>query len=495
MRQSRILLVLSLFAMVACAKVLVLPVTSATKPEGSGVYYALPQTLIRVKLKVDRTVLTPAPFQDFAAIFAPGGAIACDGCKEKRTKYSIQEPATLGTLGVPDPTNIYLVQFVGGRAMDQTLSMTWNEAGLASNAAASVTNKTGDAVLASVKAATGLAIKASGYGATRGAPPDASPPSSCPVCSEKDSLVLPILSADELEEQSRLLIENWCDIEQATRNTKEIDTDALKKAVSAYASRLLDLVASHAELLRGKTQSFEPVALAAKVEAQIDNQLRALYLGRKETTTWEATLNVPADTARTVFELEPTNGICPLPEFLAPDSATMPSAWKSSNPCTEFVKLTLEYEPKKEDQLFWAVQNNTKAAPEPSSFRYRIPAQMKATLTGKSVYAAALLNVAQLGCVATLPAKRNSKGLGYDLAFIEATGGLKSFKLSSTGGLEPATIDSSAAIAGSILDARAKEAAKDDELTLLKQEAELLELKKKICDAQKALNLPCRFSE
>jgi hypothetical protein len=92
------------------------------------------------------------------------------------------------------------------------------------------------------------------------------------------------------------------------------------------------------------------------------------------------------------------------------------------------------------------------------SFRYRIPAQMTAEIrsTDKSSYGKAVMGIAQYGSVASLPAKRNSKTLSYDLGLVEATGALKSFKLGSTGGLDSATIDALTGVSNDVLDARTK---------------------------------------
>jgi hypothetical protein len=486
----------------SCAKIVVVKVDPASRPEAAGVFYALPRTVVRVQMKINKTTVIEAPFQKFAAIFAPEGNPVCKmpGCAEEKSKiYSIEKTATFETRGVPDPSQIYLVQFEEGGLQDQTVTMGWNEAGVPTTATASVTNRTADAVIATVKSVAGIGMRAAGYGG--GALADKKPLQSCPRgSSNNDRWVGRVLSDNNnLGRQALLLFDNWCaiDLDDRSKNFNAGDEAALTQAVNAYVLRVLPLVKSHADLLTGQTQSFEPAAVATKLETQIDAQVKALYLGSKETVSWQPVMNLvpqgegPLD----VISIQAKDGVCPINDVLAVESPPMPPKFKAVT-CDKKIVVAIAYEPKKEDQLFYAVQANTTLPTGALSFRYRIPAMVRASLkAGDEEYGAAAFAVAQMGHVAALPASRNSKGMGYDLAFIESTGGLKSFKLATTGGLDAATIDSAAGIANSILDARAKEAQKSDELTLLKRESDILDLKKKICEAQKALNEPCRFAQ
>jgi hypothetical protein len=106
-------------------------------------------------------------------------------------------------------------------------------------------------------------------------------------------------------------------------------------------------------------------------------------------------------------------------------------------------------------------------------------------------YGNGVFSVAQLGKVISLPANRNSKTLSYDLAFIENTGALKTFKLGTTGALDAATVDALSGVGGTILDARNKEKQKEDEVTVLTREDTILKLKDDICNIQKKYGLPC----
>ena len=77
------------------------------------------------------------------------------------------------------------------------------------------------------------------------------------------------------------------------------------------------------------------------------------------------------------------------------------------------------------------------------------------------------------------------------MAFIEATGGLKTFKLGTAGGLDASTIDALAGVGGTLLDARNAARKQNDELTVLTREFQLLKLRDDICTIQKKYGLPC----
>jgi hypothetical protein len=102
-----------------------------------------------------------------------------------------------------------------------------------------------------------------------------------------------------------------------------------------------------------------------------------------------------------------------------------------------------------------------------------------------------VFSVAQLGTIVSLPAKRSSKTLSYDLAFVEATGALKTFKLGTAGGLDSATIDALSGVGGTLLDARNKAQQNEADSAVLTREDQLLKLKDDICTIQKKYGIPC----
>ena len=149
------------------------------------------------------------------------------------------------------------------------------------------------------------------------------------------------------------------------------------------------------------------------------------------------------------------------------------------------VNLELELYPGAENQLFTKIQD---VQDGDRSFRYRLAAQVMAKLTdAKNLYGTGVFSVSQLGKVISLPARRNSKSITYDLTFIEETGALKTFKLDSVGILDTATIDALTGAGGTLLNATKKKT----EVDKLTEYYQLLKLKDDICTIQTKYNLPC----
>jgi hypothetical protein len=504
----------------ACAKLVVVPVTD--KLEGEGVFYALPKTVARVQLKVDRTVRTAAPYSRFAPIFAPDGRPACkekedsaeDLCKSpnpnqppQNIAYSVEPGATFSTFGEPDPDNVYLVKFVGRGAIDQTLSMTWNEVGLLSAASAAVTNRTTDVVVSGLKLVAGVGTRA-GLGSAGEA--RAAQANKCPETqtSYNDEWVLKILQANAAGEPvTKALVANYCDIPAGVRDEsfhQKRDEELLDRATKAYILRVAPLADARSSVLKGGSTALDPIPLLNKLDSLIDEQLKALYLGSTATQVWDASFDIrDLDVGKEskVLAVETHKGICFDPTQLAPDAKPLPAGFvliadKQACDAATQIKLKLEYHPEADQQLFTAARKTVEPTGE-RSFRYRIPAQVRARLANDKgqAFGTGVFSVAQLGCIVSLPARRHSRALSYDLAMMEATGGLKTFKLGTTGGLDAATVDALTGVGTTVLDARnaarkAKETA-EDEVTLLTREKTLLELKDKICDIQKKYGLTC----
>ena len=700
---NRLILTTIVFSLLlaACAKIVVVPITAGgeLKEKGAGIFYALPQTVIRTEVGVQKTTYSKGQYAQFASIFAPGGRLLCKDaadCKAK-TRFWLKE-ATLSSYGRPDPDHVYLVKFAGSGAVDQSLSMTWNEVGLPATVSASVTNRTTDFVLSGVKLAGGVYQRAGGLGGlvltkdgqlscieslSGGAiglttdkseyalgvktvnlakggvgalrtgdsftfrgdlqiykvsndVPDVStggPISFDPglmVDIEQANIPLFINSGDEwvinsikeeMKTNSNALTSNYCNLKIDTDGTGKVQTNgatvtgtdtkfstffqagdtilvtpsggtcsrnpaqsckidgdcqagicklsktqardvlsitsgtsltvvsafsppipsgatfarvgggprdrfdrsrdenALRSALVAYKERVIPLLEGRSNIL-GTKDVFLPNAGAFldRINTMLSTEMSKLFLGSKKTkTAWKGTLDVIPATGTTTYDLlhiNPAKGIC-LIAPLAPTSKLIPSDMKLSKAdCTKAnqIQLGVDYHPAKASQLFDIVSSGTVQPSGEKSFRYRIPAQVRAQVidaaaivhpelipgqktASAEVYGSALASIAQMGYVAALPARRNSKKLSYDLAFIEATGGLRSFKLGSTGVLDASILDSLGTTATGIMDAR--KAAKDaaaanaDELAMLQRRAAILKAQHEICAAREAFGLPC----
>lgn len=505
MRIHRLLAVALAACLVGCAAKVVVVKAPTDKPVSSdGVIYALPNTVVRLQLKIDKTDYTAARYALYAAIFAPEGKSVCkeDCSAEKKKTFSVQENATFSTYGEPDPENVFLLKFVGRGAIDQSLSMTWNEVGVASAASASVTNRTGDVLLSTLKLLAGLGTKAA-FGATKAV---AVGKEECdPDPSSSDAAVIDVLRKNGSFGADQL-IANYCAMKQVDREKLKVDVALLTNATKDYVKRVLPLVKTRTDILQGGSNALDAAALLPRIETEIDHQLTVLYLGTKKATTWDGALDVrslPVATDITVLKIDAANGICVGTAEIPPQVKPIPSEFSGKVDCgvAKPLNLRLAYYPPADSQLFKRITDSTEGE---RSFRYRIPAQVSATLSGeeekksdegakseKKIYGAGVFSVAQLGTTVSLPANRHSKALSYDLAFIEATGGLKTFKLGTTGVLDTATIDALSSVGGTLLDARNTARKNEDELTILTKEDQLLKLRDDICTIQKKYGLPC----
>lgn len=496
-RLPRLLMTLgALLLLGGCAKLVVVKVPESNPVPAEGVIYALPNTVVRVQLKVDKTEYEGARYSPFAAIFAPDSRPICKdpACtEEKKRLFSVQQGATFSTYGEPDPDNVFLIKFVGKGAIDQTVSMTWNEAGLASAASSSVTNRTGEVVTSSLKLLAGLGTKAA-LGASKVGEKGNIQPSCDADASGTDGIVIPILVSNGGGATSQL-VANYCAITKADRDVLSPDTKLLTDATREYVNRVVPLNNGINNILKGTSPVLDPATILTRIDTEITHQLTILFLGTKKATTWDGAVDLRALNAGTpieVLKINAAKGICLGSSELPPETKPMPPEFLATGKdCDDgsALTLTLNYYPPQDRQLFTKIKDITNGE---RSFRYRIPAQVKAVFgDDKKTYGAGVFTVAQLGTVISLPAIRHSKMLSYDLGFIEATGGLKTFKLGTTGGLDAATVDALNSVGGTLIDARNTARKNADELTTLTKEEQLLKLRDDICTIQKKYGLPC----
>ena len=495
-------------ALVGCAKVIVVAVPPNHPMPANGVIYALPNTVIRVSVKIDSTEYQVAKYAAYAEIFAPGGKPICkdSACtEEKKTKFSLEQGTTFATYGEPDPDNVFLVKFTNGGAIDQQVSMTWDEAGLLTAATSQVTNRTTDVAMSGLKLLAGLGTKAAAGAAQTG--PAAPPEPTCPgadystdlTLKAVDNFVIGILTDKTMVDAltGANLVTNYCEIDPDARRKLPQISNLLKAATNAYVVNISQLVAARTKFLSGNSVEGDASAILTQVSAELTNQLTKLYIGSKSTTTWDGTLDVrptspPAPVS--ILHLDPAQGFCVEGAEIPPDAKPIPDKFTRlvGAACTSAPAVTLgfAYYPDTNKQLFTKITDITEGD---RSFRYRIPGQVSAAVTdskGKT-YGTGVMWVAQFGRVISLPADRRSKMLSYDLTFVEATGGLKTFKLGTTGGLDAATIDALTSVGGTVLDYRAAASNNSDELSTLTKEDQMLKLRDDICTIQKKYGIAC----
>jgi hypothetical protein len=488
-------LLASMLMIAGCATIVVERVTSAGS---DGLIYALPNTVLRVQLKLNQTVKSGAPYAAYAAIFAPDSHpvcrdAACSGLP--KASYAVESGATFSTYGEPDPANVYFVKFTGGRAVDQTLSMTWNEAGLLTAASSSVTNRSTDIAMSGVKLLTAVGTKAAfgAVSARAGVNPQ------CPDKSTTDDWVLPLLHPAAAQVQSTL-IGNYCALKKSDRDALPRDDRLFDAALAAYIAKVQPLVHVKGAILDGTSQTLDQTALLTKLETEIDQELTELYVGKTVTQSWDGTIDVrklAVDSPLSILAVDANKGFCLREAAIPPDAKPLPPQFDRLNAtdCTGAANVVLHthYYPDPALQLFSMVTDKGEGQ---RSFRYRVPAQVSVTIDddkGK-VYGAGVVRVAQLGTVMSLPAQRHSKSLSYDLTFVEATGALKSFKLGTTGGLDSSTIDALSGAGGTVLDAENAAKKNEQEAAVLTRQDQLLKLRDDICTIQAKYGIKCTIA-
>ncbi len=399
-RTFPILVALLLACGMGCAKVEVVDVPSAASPGAGlagedGVFYALPRTVVRVLVKADQTVTRSARFARFAPIFAPGSTPPCGsitacavlgGGPGERKAYKIQQGSTFATFGEPDPTKVYMVKFARGGTLDQKMAMEWNEAGLLSTASASVTNRTTDVVVSSIKLAASLGTKFAALGSPIGAAAvqasgcEALParPSTAAAAArqDNDSWVLPILLQAEADASRNILVANYCDLPATGQDVDSRDDYSLARdqaplraAMLAYLTRVAPLVDQRTAILTtGTVNALDPIALIDRLDSLIDEQMKALFVGSKTVTTWDMPFEVRQFEPNQSVELVhvvPDAGLCTPGQWLAHDARPAPDGMLlTSCPNTRTpVVLQVAYHPEMDQQLFHRVQTGTSPPP------------------------------------------------------------------------------------------------------------------------------------
>jgi hypothetical protein len=244
------------------------------------------------------------------------------------------------------------------------------------------------------------------------------------------------------------------------------------------------------------------------LDTEITSRLTPLFIGTKSSTTWNGTLDyrgITKDTALPIHVpvLTVTSGqglqivkIGATDVAVVPvDMVAIPKTFKAaSDAASQTFYLDVDFAFPPAQQLFKTVKDDNSGE---RSFRYRVPAQVKANLTdGTDAYAGSSFAVAQLGTILSLPASRHSKTLTYTLGFVESTGALKTFTLGTTGGLDAATITTYGTTAGGVLDAKnaaataAAAAATGGDPALTKQDNDL-KLQDDICTIKQKYGQSC----
>ena len=163
-------LVMSIVLAGCTARINVTHVQPTTKPVRDGVFkdpteslrgtiYALPRTVVKVKLPIEKTAKSPGKYGAYADLFLPDRKPIVPPGSPAESTLALKR-ATFSTAGEPDPDNVYAVELAKGGALDQDLTVELTEQGSISGVDVRVENQTSDIILSAISAASGIASRA-----------------------------------------------------------------------------------------------------------------------------------------------------------------------------------------------------------------------------------------------------------------------------------------------------------------------------------------------
>jgi len=508
------------------AKLVVTRVPPEALPPGErlapdGVFYALPRTVVRVELPVERVETTAGRFAEYARLFFPHlaeEALArrarvkkanppAGSAADSFVSFRLGTPA-LSAFGEPDPEQVYFVKVTGGLAVDRTAQLELTDQGSVMGAQAEVTHVGTEIALSTVSAVSGILARTlltgagAGVRAAEGAPP-------CPVRPDAalDDPVWEFFagqspSGDPVVQEAFAL---YCDLDPAEREpvskAARRGDDDLRRAYRTFR-RVYDLQGLRRSVLLG--QSLTPEVSLREVDAGTARELVA-FVGAEARESWTGSFEVrPAklEDRLAILRFSERGGVCETADLRGkpapPPRFTRKDACGDSRPVEVAFRLDGENQVVRRVAARYAVGEDLERSGD-RAFRYRLPALARVDVAwagdppkplGESGAA-----IAQFGHVVSLPASSGGRSLNYDLKFYEATGALKTFRLASKSAIQKGLADSLGDSTSALLDARIKkereEAAESDELAQLERRRKLLEEQLKIRKACAELGLDC----
>lgn len=127
---------------------------TASQKRMKGVFYALPRTLVLVKVPISRTDKLPGKYEKFARCFFPEEAdrrVTSPG-----TEFEVSNEITMETKGEPDPNQIFIVNTKAGLFQTKSLLMAYTEDGVLSSAKAETKDESIDFAISTFKTLASL---------------------------------------------------------------------------------------------------------------------------------------------------------------------------------------------------------------------------------------------------------------------------------------------------------------------------------------------------
>jgi hypothetical protein len=139
-------------------------IAKGAKANLDGVLYALPRTVVKVAVPLQRVRSKKGIYADYGDLFFPDAFSSDEYAKEDgKNAFSIGKSA-FSTYGEPDLSRLYYVRLTGGGPVDRTASLDYTEQGAVSGVQAGAENYTTDIVLAAVSAAAGITARVARFG-------------------------------------------------------------------------------------------------------------------------------------------------------------------------------------------------------------------------------------------------------------------------------------------------------------------------------------------
>jgi len=131
-----------------------------------GVFYALPRTMVLVRIPFNRTDKFPGKYEKFARCFFPEQADA--RFKIRSTEFEIGDGVGFETKGEPDPEQIFMVNTKAGLFQTKSLLMQYTDDGILGSAKAETKDESLDFAVSALKTIASIGVSIITHGAIPG---------------------------------------------------------------------------------------------------------------------------------------------------------------------------------------------------------------------------------------------------------------------------------------------------------------------------------------
>lgn len=511
--------------------------TGSSSKDMNGVFYALPRTVVKADVPVNRKNKQPGAFSVYTPCFFPGESYVV----RKGSEFAVDaDKIRFDTMFIPDTEEVYMIKTKGGKFETRNLEMTLTESGVLVKASAEVSNDTIDIVTGTVKTGAGLLAKALPVFLSQGTDANLDPEQEkCRMRSVADwvedldlvgsGIVTYNADGNPVSINEGMLAADKR-FPEALRD-KSVFKDGYSKAkqvfdqIGEFSDRRTSILgAQPSDVPQVATSNADSIKLVLEeLDKTVESMKKNYFFGDEATLTWNASFRLnpsnPGKMSVDLFKLSKEHGVCQVlvnqgagtrldPRFLIKKrckygAATCQPTQMEPVTCNgQLVRLDMALGEDGEGGAGGALlANRIRSAGLTQSgnrgFYYRIPGRAVAFIKqaqqegSERELARAPLSIAQFGEVVSLPASTGGRRTKYTLELFESSGGLKNFVMGSSSLIQQKNIDDLAGAASTLIEAkgeRNKAKAPPDELQQLERQRKILEEKKKIRDLENDLN-------